>query len=352
MSNKIIYEGEIDINGLIIPCYVLESGERVLSTAGMQSALGIVEKVGNNRSSGRMDEILTSKAVSRFISSDSDTAKYKPIVCYKGNKKITAYRATMLPEICELMLRVRDWARDNNQELGSRQQSVIIQSDIIIRGLARIGIIALVDEATGYQYEREKDELQKILTAYISKELLPWQKRFPDEFYKEIFRLNGWHYTVSGIGKNNRPGIIGTWTLQLIYNLLPKGVREELERVTPKNNSGVKTAKMHQSLTVDVGNSHLEKQLISVITLMNVSNSWKEFIQLFQRKFAQRMMDEGISPKKYKIAPAELADSTQPDLFTQLKEIGTVPPPKTNSGDDGFDFKVNKALKKGKMPLK
>mgnify|MGYP003561277120 CR=1 FL=1 len=55
-----------------------------------------------------------------------------------------------------------------------------------MRAFARVGITALVDEATGYQYERENDELQKILKAYISEELLPWQKRFPDIFYNCI----------------------------------------------------------------------------------------------------------------------------------------------------------------------
>ena len=73
-----------------------------------------------------------------------------------------------------------------------------------MRAFARVGITALVDEATGYQYEREHDELQKILKAYISEELLPWQKRFPDIFYKELFRLNGWNYTVNGIKKTSK----------------------------------------------------------------------------------------------------------------------------------------------------
>lgn len=42
-----------------------------------------------------------------------------------------------------------------------------------MRVFARVGITALVDEATGYQYDREKNELQKILKAYIAEDLLP-----------------------------------------------------------------------------------------------------------------------------------------------------------------------------------
>jgi hypothetical protein len=39
----------------------------------------------------------------------------------------------------------------------------------LLRGFARVGIIALVDEATGFQRDRTKDALSKILEAYIAK---------------------------------------------------------------------------------------------------------------------------------------------------------------------------------------
>ena len=166
-------------------------------------------------------------------------------------------------------------------ELGSRQQLVIAQSDLIMRSLARIGIIALIDEVTGYQYEREKDALQVILQAYISNELLKWQKMFPDTFCYEIFRLKGWDYTVSGI--NKRPSAIGTWTNKLIYEQLPSGVLEELKVQTPKSASGNYTARFFQKLTPDIGHPELTAQIYKVIGLMNVSSNWKEFTSLFNK---------------------------------------------------------------------
>ena len=249
-KNKISHEGELDLNGFIIPCYVLENGDRILSTAGMQRALGLETKAGQ-RSSGRLDEILSSRAVKPFISTDSTSAKLETLDAYRGQQKITAYKAETLPEICEALLKARDFANKNNLTLGTRQLSVIEQADILIRSLAKIGIVALVDEATGYQYDREKDELQKILKKYISQELLPWQKTFPDIFYKELFRLNGWDFTVNGIKK--RPGVIGTWTNKLIYEELPKGVLEELQKNVPTSESGNKTARFHQLLFVSQG---------------------------------------------------------------------------------------------------
>ena len=275
-----LISGGLNLNGLKISCYVLQDGRRILSTSGMQKALAIVNDE-KERSSGRLAEILSSKHVSSCISNENLSAKISPILCYRGAQRIAGYEASVLPEICEIMLKVRDYAVTNNIELGSRQKAVIAQSDIIIRALARVGIIALVDEATGYQYDREKDELQKILKAYISEELLPWQKRFPDVFYKELFRLNGWDFTVNGIKK--RPGIIGKWTNMFIYEELPNGVLDELKKKTPKSESGNRTSRYHQLLTLDIGEPNLEKQINKVITLFQVSDNMKQFCDNFKK---------------------------------------------------------------------
>jgi phage protein len=72
-----------------------------------------------------------------------------------------------LADICEAFLEAR-----NSIELSTRQRIIADQREILIRGFARVGITALVDEATGYQYERERDALQSILKAYINEEHL------------------------------------------------------------------------------------------------------------------------------------------------------------------------------------
>lgn len=282
-NTQIKHEGTIDLNGLLIPCYILENGERVLSTTGMQKALGVIGNEPNQRSSKRLDEILTSKIVSRLLSEETDASKYMPIICYNGNKKISAYPATMLPEICEIMLKVRDFAKSEGLELGIRQQAVITQSDIIVRALARVGIIALVDEATGYQYERERFELQKILNAYISEEILKWQLTFTDDFYKEVFRLWGLPFIPKYI--KNKPSFIGKLTTKYIYEQLPKGILEKIKDNTPKTSSGNYKYRFHQSLTPEIGREHLKKQIIEVTTLMSISQSKEQFQDLFKSKY-------------------------------------------------------------------
>lgn len=82
--------------------------------------------------------------------------------------------------------------------LTHNQQHVADRAHIIMKGLARIGIAGLIDEATGYQEVRDKQALQALLDAFLRKELAAWAKRFPDEFYEHSFRLRGWQWKGGG----------------------------------------------------------------------------------------------------------------------------------------------------------
>lgn len=276
-TRKVQYKGELDLGGVKIPCYVLDNGMRVLSGRGLQEALKMVDGDNAKKMDGtRLARYLSQKSLNPFIIRHERLAHVEPIICYDGISKINGYEATVLADICDVFLEAR-----KHIPLGERQSIIAEQCEILMRGFARVGITALVDEATGYQYDRKKDELQKILKAYISEELLPWQKRFPDLFYKELFRLNGWDYTVNGIKK--RPGVIGKWTNIIIYDELPRGVLDELKKRTPKSPSGNRTARYHQSLTTDVGEPNLDRQIGKVITLFQISDTMAQFWANFQK---------------------------------------------------------------------
>lgn len=300
-ANDILYEGELQLGDKTIHCYVLEDGTRALSKSEMQRALGVIGNEPAQRSSKRLDEILSSKQVSRFIPEDMLSSKLSTIDAVWKGTSIKLYDALALPELCEVMLKVRDYAAENNIELGARQKAVIAEADILIRSLAKVGIIALIDEATGYQHEREQDELQKILKAYIAEELLPWQKRFPDVFYQELFRLNGWDYTVRGIKR--RPGIIGKWTNKLIYEQLPPGVLDELKRRTPKS------ARLHQKLTADIGQPELATQITQVVTIFRLSDNmeqmWSNFNKLQSRQAGQLELPFEFDENGYTLSSSE-----------------------------------------------
>jgi hypothetical protein len=142
-----------------------------------------------------------------------------------------------------------------------------------MRGLAEVGITALVDEATGYEKVRDKQALQAILDQFLRKELAVWAKRFPDEFYRQIFRLKGWEYK---IGSVKRPSVIGYYTKDIVYARLAPGVLAELDKLNPAEN-GRRKVKHHQWLSEHVGNTRLAEVIGAVIMAMKLSQSWEQF---------------------------------------------------------------------------
>lgn len=313
MDNKIKYEGILDLGGFTLPCYVLEDGTRILSGRGMQEALKMVDNAEGQHSSGtRLTRYLDQKTLKPFIFKDKELDHFAPIICYKGEQKINGYEASILIDICDGFLEAR-----KHIQLSQRQSIIAEQCEILVRSFAKVGLIALIDEATGYQHERERDELQKILKAYISEELLPWQKRFPDIYYKELFRLNGWDYSVKGI--KQRPSVIGKWTNTLVYEQLPKGVLEELKKITPKSEKGNKTARYHQYLTPDLGEPNLSAQIHQVVTIFQLSDNmkqvWSYFNRLKLRKQGQISLPFDFDDDGYTIEPKEEIKQTKLSAF-------------------------------------
>jgi hypothetical protein len=278
--SKIIHDGEIDLAGIIIPCYVLEDGTRVLSGRGMQEALKMVDDSDDKKQKAgtRLNRYLEQKSLQSFIYKGKEQDHFEPIECFRGDQKINGYEATVLADICESFLDAR-----NEIKLSVRQTIIADQCEILIRAFAKVGITALVDEATGYQYDRERFELQKILNTYISEEILKWQLTFTDDFYKQIYRL--WNLPFIPKYIKNKPSFIGRLTTKYIYEQLPNGVLENLRQNTPKTDKGNWKYKFHQSLTLEVGKEHLKKQITEVTTLMEISKSKREFEDFFERKY-------------------------------------------------------------------
>ncbi|MEE3703930.1 P63C domain-containing protein, partial [Pasteurella multocida] len=176
------------------------------------------------------------------------------------------YRADLLPTICEIYLAAR-----SENALPYQQAHVAAQAEMLVRALAHVGIIALVDEATGYQEVRTKDALSRILEAFVAKELQPWVRTFPPEFYREMFRLRGIDYNPNSV---HRPQYFGKLTNDIIYDRLAPGVRDELKAAQKK---AEKSGKLFQHLTTSVGYPKLREHLGSVVTLMKLSSDWGDF---------------------------------------------------------------------------
>jgi hypothetical protein len=276
----------LKIAGEEIPSFVLEDGTRVISQSGMIKALGI-QLGGESRKRGRRGEgelladSIAPKNVRPYFPGVSGSGRGEgallrfeaPPGAGGGGCLAYGYPATYLADFCEAVLRANDGGA-----LQRSQQRLVVRCMAVLRAIARVGIIALVDEATGYQEGRERRALNKILEMYISKELLPWSKRFPDEFYEHLFRLKGW--TLNG---NKRPKLIAKLTAELVYEKLPVGVLDHLRRVNPTKENGRRAYTHHQWLTLSTGNVHLDKQIAIVTEFMKAADTWEDFVKMLER---------------------------------------------------------------------
>lgn len=275
--------GEWKIRDLELPCAVLADGTRVISQGGIKAAFGPVtggwqmRKIATDEHSGDLPPFLVAGTLKYFISEDLRTLVSSPRRYRdpRGGPIRIGFEAKILPMVCEVWLKARDAGA-----LTKIQLPVAERANILMRGLAHTGIIALVDEVTGYQYDRARLALSEILEKFISKELAVWAKRFPDDYYKQLFRLRQWSYDP---GSSRRPAFAGKLTKDLVYKRLAPYVIEELERLNPKAEGGQRKARHHQWLTEDVGHPKLKEHLVKLIVLMEAADSWDEFVTKVNR---------------------------------------------------------------------
>ena len=268
------------IGDIEIPCYVLADETRVLSQGGFLQSIGRsrTPKAGTGGISN-VDELpffLRSARLRPFISKELIMSTH-PIIFRLTSGQITVgYNALLLPQICEVYLGARAAGR-----LRQSQQHIARRAEILIRGLATVGIIGLVDEATGYQQIRERRALAIILEEFIAKELQPWTKTFPYEFYTEIARLKEWPEIYS----IKRPSVIGHYTNDIVYARIAPGLLEELRSVNPTLPTGSRKNRHHQWFTPDLGHPRLKEHLAAVIALMRAAPNWTAFQRSLQRAF-------------------------------------------------------------------
>lgn len=191
---KATHKGVLHIANVDIQCFVLEDKRRVITGRSLTKAIGM-----RGRGPGA-SRIYTHQSLKPFIGPDLVYAIENPLQFKVGGLPTTGFEATILREICEAILN----ARDANMLNTEQELRYATAADTLIRAFATVGIIALVDEATGYQAERDRDELQTILAAYMAPELMPWTQRFPPEFYEQMFRLWNWQYSPLSLAKIQR----------------------------------------------------------------------------------------------------------------------------------------------------
>lgn len=287
--------GSLRIGDVTIPCAVLDDGRRVLTQEGFLNAIG---RTGNPKQ-GHGGEVfdtpvfLSAKNLKPFISDDllrsSTPVMFEPKT--GGGVKVLSdstdapvprltaygYPAELLSDVC--------WVFINAQiahKLLPAQEHIGERCKMLVKQFGKLGIVALIDEATGYQADRERDELRRILEQYIVEEMRRWVSTFPTEFFKQVYRLHGWVYKS---GDTRTPRYVGRFIDKHVYQPLPPGVRAELRSRNPVVKNGRRKHKHFMFLTEEIGVPHLEEQIRAVTLLMKGADNKSAFERAFKRVF-------------------------------------------------------------------
>lgn len=261
------WRGQIDLGGDLIDCYVLDTGQRVVA---LRSAVKSITTVD----SGKLGQYIGVSALKPFINSDlilGELLEFSiPGTQFMGSGLTT--------EHFEAICRGYVQALYQNAPLTDRQREIAIKCAVLTSGLTRTGLDALIDEATGYQYERAEDALQVKLRAFIAEELRAWEKTFPDELWEEFGRLTNWSGPL-----HSRPRWWGKLVIELVYDTLDPDVAEYL-----KNNKPKPGERWHQQLTENYGVRQLVSRCYEVIGMAKTCHDIRDLRQRVAEHYGKK----------------------------------------------------------------
>lgn len=290
MLPKVIHKKlPLQLGDTQIPCAVIQDGKtgeirRVLTENGILTAIygraGMASGASKrskekalNEGTAPMPLFLSPERLRPLILTNKNASALLEKIEYLDEHEIVkGYDASILPTVCEIWLQAREQGILQQQQQGRAQKA-----EILMRALAHVGVVALVDEATGYQDARAKDALAKILEEFVAKELQPWVKTFPVDYYKELCRLHGLPFPPPQ--SNKFPQFFGHITNNAIYERLAPNLLPELKRAASKEE---KKAKLHQFLTHEIGHPKLREHLASVVTILKLSKDKDDFYRMLE----------------------------------------------------------------------
>ncbi|HVC51064.1 MAG TPA: P63C domain-containing protein [Stellaceae bacterium] len=283
-----IDEGTAKFGDMEFRCAVLDDETRVISGSEFMRVMGIYRSgaLSTRRSEDEglpLPLHLAFKNLRPYIMQDVELVEsLRTPIRYRdqGGSVGEGIHAEVLRRICNVWLRAQA-----DGVLGPSQEKIADRAKLLLDALADVAIIAIIDEATGYQKRRAQNALQIILASYIAPELMPWQKRFPNSYYEQIYKVMGWKYDASSTA---RTAYVGKLTNKLIWDKLPPGIAAELRRLNPVDpETKRRKRKHHQLLTDDVGHPHLHNQIMAVTTLMRATppGNYRFFETLFNSAF-------------------------------------------------------------------
>ncbi len=263
-----------------IPCFVLSDETRVLSQREFLKAIGR-SRIPNAGKGGRgkvgaLPFFLSPKQLEPFITNKLKLSA-RPVFFQHGSgppKK--GYHAELLPQVCSVYLKARSAGA-----LLAQQIRFAERAEYLMGGISPVGIIAQVDETSGYLEIRRRMAREQIIDKYVAPDLQMWARAIPDEFYEKIYELRN----LDGPEGLKRPSVIGRCIYKYVFEYLPREVLEKLKRSSPTPEIDRRRSQHYRWPQRETGWRELTNHACKVILLMRASSNWREFDRLFHRAF-------------------------------------------------------------------
>jgi DNA-binding transcriptional regulator YdaS (Cro superfamily) len=254
-------------------CYVLDDGRRVVSRTGATTSLT------GGRGGGNLESYTRVAALQGYLPDDFDDQMIEFTLQGVTNKKVRGITAELFLDICTAYVR----ALEDGALQSDRQREIAAHAGMFLAASAKVGLIALIDEATGYQYERAEDALRIKLKVFLEDEMRKWEKTFPDQLWTEFGRLTNW----TGAIHSQRPRYWGKLVMELVYDYLDPDVSQWLRDNAPAPRSG---RNYHQWLSSQYGLKRLTEHLWMLIGMAAACQTMPELKQKMAERFGRQQI--------------------------------------------------------------
>ena len=304
------FAGTLQVGDSSLPCYVLEGGQRIFSTRGILESLGY-------KANANPQGVFHASTIQPYMLAAGDPFDSEQVVEFITDRgsRARGFDVEKFMDICHVYSEALEGGG-----LTGRNLEAAMKANAIIRACSKIGIIALVDEATGYQYARAENALQFKLKLYLAEEMRQWEKTFPDDLWIEFARLTQW----DGQPTKNRPRYWGYLVMDLIYRYLDPEIAKYIKENKPKPQKG---QNYHQWFNADIGMKRLIEHINRVIGMAQGCDTMHELKQKMHRRYSKGPIQLELFMEKSDNAP-EAATKIDMPFDEAMKKIVTAAPPK------------------------
>lgn len=271
------HTGPLRIADIEFEAAVVRDGERIvrvvsetkfMEAMGMYRSGALSTRRQRDKTGAQTPLFLAHKNLKPFIDKHLGGVHYEPFkyITTSSGKVAHGILDEVIPKVCEVWIDA-----DRAGVLGERQKLIAAKADILLRGFAHVGIRALIDEATGFQYERPRRDLEEYLKKFLAESLVRWARSFPNDYFKHLCRLKG----VDLRPDMRLPQYFGHLTNDLVYRRIAPGLLKALKE--RRSDRGKTSQKLHWWTSEELGHPELLLHLGTVVGLMKIHTDYDAF---------------------------------------------------------------------------